>query len=40
MEMNKFQTPLTEELKKTLPKEVYDNILELYFIKKMVNTLI
>lgn len=38
--MNKYQTPLTEELRENLPKEVYDNILEYISTVKFIQNLI
>jgi len=38
--MNKFQTPLTKELKKSLPKEVWDDILEYISTVKFIQNLI
>lgn len=38
--MNKYQTPLTDELKDNLPKEVWENILEYVSQVKMIQNLI
>jgi hypothetical protein len=38
--MNSYQTPLTEELEKTLPKEVYDEIIEFIASVKFIDNLI
>lgn len=40
IKMNKYQTPLTEELKKDLPKEVWNDILEYISSVKFIDTLI
>lgn len=40
IKMNKHQTPLTEELKKELPKEVWDDILEYIAQVKFIKNLI
>lgn len=41
MELNKFQTPLTEELKNSIPEEVYKDILEyistVQFIQRLIS---
>ncbi len=37
---NKYQTPITEELKQSLPKEVYDNLLEYISTVKFIQNLI
>tara|TARA_R110000822_G_scaffold302649_1_gene426912 strand:- start:4621 stop:6900 length:2280 start_codon:yes stop_codon:yes gene_type:complete len=39
-ELNKYQTPLTEELKKSLPKEVWQDILEYIAQVKFVQNLV
>lgn len=39
-EFNKYQTPITEELKKELPKEVYNNIIEAISSVKYIKNLI
>ena len=38
--LNKYQTPITEELKQSLPKEVYDNLLEYISTVKFIQNLI
>lgn len=40
MNLNKYQTPITEELKNSLPKEVYDNLLEYISTVKFIQNLI
>lgn len=40
MKMNKYQTPLTEELKQSLPEEVWENILEYISTVKFIQNLI
>ena len=40
MELNKYQTPITEELKESLPKEVYDNLLEYISTVKFIKNLV
>jgi len=40
MELNKYQSPITDELRETLPKEVYENLMEyiatITFIKNLI----
>jgi hypothetical protein len=38
--LNHYQTPITEELKQSLPKEVYDNLLEYISTVKFIQNLI
>ena len=38
--LNSYQTPITEELKQSLPKEVYDNLLEYISTVKFIQNLI
>ena len=38
--LNRYQTPITEELKQSLPKEVYDNLLEYISTVKFIQNLI
>jgi len=40
IKLNKYQTPLNEELKNKLPKEVWDDILEYTTSIKFINNLI
>lgn len=40
MEVNKYQTPLTKELKEALPKEVYDDVLEYISTVQFIQNLI
>jgi hypothetical protein len=40
MELNKYQTVITEEIKKSLPREVYENLLEYMSTVKFIKNLI
>ena len=40
MELNKYQTPITEELKESLPREVYENLIEYVSTVKFIKNLI
>lgn len=40
MELNKYQTRITEELRESIPKEVYDNLLEYISTIKFIKNLI
>ena len=40
MELNKYQSPITDELKETLPREVYENLIEYTSTIKFIKNLI
>lgn len=40
MELNKYQSPITDELKESLPKEVYENLIEYISTVKFIKNLI
>ena len=40
MELNKYQSPITDELKNTLPREVYENLIEYTSTIKFIKNLI
>ena len=40
MELNKYQSRITDELKETLPREVYENLIEYTSTIKFIKNLI